>query len=258
MSIDADHFDLSSLKALVLGADTPGGAAIARAYTEAGADVTKLVSDREARSCGARSGIDDRGAACTQMAADLTEPARASEAVGEAVGAMGGLDIFVGCPDLFLARPVAETTGADLNHVMTTNFGVQFAAVRAAADNMRSFGRGGKLLLLTHLLGERGLPNTVAYAAAHAATQSLVRTLALELGREGITVNGIALGWMNWMTDRIRPDDEPASRAVRFTIFKRAGRPEDVGPMAVWLAGSGAGFVTGQVFHLDGGLTLHI
>jgi 3-oxoacyl-[acyl-carrier protein] reductase len=141
---------------------------------------------------------------------------------------------------------------------MAMNFGLPFAAARAAAREMRGRDLGGRLLMLTHVLGERGLPNTAAYAAAHAATQSLVRTLARELGPDGITVNAIALGWMDWMDDRIQPDDEEAARAVRFSILKRAGRPDDIGPMAVWLSGSGAGYVTGQIFQLDGGLTQHI
>jgi len=63
---------------------------------------------------------------------------------------------------------------------------------------------------------------------------------------------------MDWMTDRVDPTDEQAQRAVRFTLAKRMGRAGDVGPLAVWLSGSGAGFVTGQVFPLDGGLTQHL
>ncbi len=60
------------------------------------------------------------------------------------------------------------------------------------------------------------------------------------------------------MEDRLDPQNEEAGRAIRFTISKRAGKPEDIGPMAVWLSGTGAGFVTGQIFAVDGGLLQHL
>jgi 3-oxoacyl-[acyl-carrier protein] reductase len=69
---------------------------------------------------------------------------------------------------------------------------------------------------------------------------------------------GVALGWMEWMDDRIDRADEEANRALRFMISRRAGLPADVGPIAVWLSGSGAGYVTGQIFPVDGGLTQHL
>jgi NAD(P)-dependent dehydrogenase (short-subunit alcohol dehydrogenase family) len=63
---------------------------------------------------------------------------------------------------------------------------------------------------------------------------------------------------MAWMDDRLDRTDEETKRAIRFTIAKRADIPEDVGPIAVWLAGTGVGYVTGQIFAVDGGLTQHL
>ena len=128
----------------------------------------------------------------------------------------------------------------------------------AAVERMLAQGTGGNIVLVTSVLGERGLPNTSIYSAAHGAVQNFIRALAQEVAPHGISVNGIALGWMSWMEDRLDPSDPDAGRAVRFTIAKRAGEPEDIGPMAVWLAGTGVGYVTGQTFQLDGGLTEHL
>ncbi len=141
---------------------------------------------------------------------------------------------------------------------MMANFASSFAAAQTAVTHMLSQGNGGNIVLLTHVLGERGLPNTTIYSAAHGALHNFIRALAQEVAPASISVNGIALGWMDWMTDRLDETDPEAARAVRFTISKRAGTPQDIGPMAVWLAGSGVGFVTGQVFPLDGGLTQHL
>ncbi len=123
---------------------------------------------------------------------------------------------------------------------------------------MRQQHHGGSIILITHVLGERGLPHTAAYSAAHGAVHNLIRALAQELAPTHITINGIALGWMDWMTDRLDPNDPEAARALRFPIIKEAGRADDIAAMAIWLSGDGAGYVTGQVFPLDGGLTQHL
>ena len=84
-------------------------------------------------------------------------------------------------------------------------------------------GQGGKIVLVTHVLGERGLPNSSAYAAAHGAVHNMIRALAQEIAPHGISINGIALGWMDWMDDRLDKADAEAERALRFPIIKRAG-----------------------------------
>lgn len=258
MNVGVDHFNLKGKRALVLAADSPAGHAVARALGEAGADLAMGMSIHASSGDDLHKEIVGLGSKCMQFALDLSATQCAAHAVRQGAAALGGLDILACCVDVFHARPLSETTDEDLQAVMLTNFAIPFSAVRTAAVLMRQTGNGGRILLLTHVLGERGLPNTSVYGAAHAATQNLVRTLGRELGPDGITINAISLGWMDWMNDRIRPEDEDADRAVRFTILKRAGRPEDVGPMAVWLVGSAAGYVTGQIFHLDGGLTQHI
>jgi 3-oxoacyl-[acyl-carrier protein] reductase len=257
VSVDVEHFDLSDRKAIVLGADTPGGGAIARAYAEAGASVGVCVPEENAAALALRQDIEAFGVRCEILADRPSARDRTGEALRHAASVLGAIDIVASCPDLFFAKPIAETTDGEFETVMAANFGVQFAAARAAAREMQDTG-GGSILLLSHVLGERGLPNTAVYGAANAATRGLVRSLARELGSDGITINSIQLGWMDWMHDRLRPGDEEADRAVRFTILKRAGRPEDVGPLAVWLAGSGTRFVTGQTFRVDGGLTAHL
>jgi len=231
MPTNIDHYDLTGRRAVVVGADGAAGGAILEALREAGATVV--------------------------AATEVNTPADASTAVERARDELGGLEVVVCATDRFLASPIGETTDEELSAVVATNFTIPFAAARAAATALAG-GESGRIILVTHILGERGVPNTSAYAAAHAATQSLVRTLSQELGPQGTVVNGISLGWMEWMQDRLDPDDDEAQRATRFPIMKRTGRPQDVGPMAVWLAGTGAGYVSGQVFTIDGGLLQHL
>ncbi len=231
MPTNIEHYDLSGRRAVVVGANTPAGSAIAAALTEAGATVSSV---------------------------DATEDAvAAGNAVERARDELGGLEIAVSATDLFFAKPIAEVTDAELARVTAANFGVPFAVARAASAALAESG-SGRLILVSHVLGERGVTNTSAYGAAHAATQSLVRTLSQELGPRGTVVNGISLGWMEWMQDRLDPADQEAMRATRFPIMKRTGTGEDVGPMAVWLSGTGAGYVSGQIFTIDGGLLQHL
>jgi NAD(P)-dependent dehydrogenase (short-subunit alcohol dehydrogenase family) len=231
MSINVEHFDLSGRNALVMSAETPAGRAIADAYEEAGARVTRLNTLE----------VDHVGHAVKSAAADL-----------------GGIQILASAPDRFLAKPVTTITPDELATVIMANYASQFYACQAAIDVMASQGKGGNIVLVTHVLGERGVPNTSVYAAAQGAVHNMIRALAQEIAPQGISINGVALGWMDWMHDRLDRTDEEADRAIRFTIAKRTGTPEDVGPIAVWLAGTGVGFVTGQIFPVDGGLTQHL
>jgi NAD(P)-dependent dehydrogenase (short-subunit alcohol dehydrogenase family) len=141
---------------------------------------------------------------------------------------------------------------------MMANCGSQFAACRLGVEAMLRHDRGGNIVIVTHVLGERGLPNTAAVAAAHGAVHNFIRALAQELAPRRIDVNGVALGWMDWMHDRLDDTDPESARALRFPIVKGPGHPDDLGPLVLWLAGSAAGYVTGQIFPLDGGLTQHL
>ena len=164
-------------------------------------------------------------------------------------------DVLAIAKDTFRAQPIEALDDEALGKVMAANFGEVFRAVRTARGIIRNPGR---IVIVTSVLGERGLANCTAYAAAQGAVHNFIRAAAQEFAPAGISVNGIALGWMDWMDDRLDPTDPQAARAVRFTILKRAGSAEEIGPLAVWLSGSGAGFVTGQIFTADGGLTAHL
>jgi NAD(P)-dependent dehydrogenase (short-subunit alcohol dehydrogenase family) len=228
---NVEHFDLTGRNALVLSAETPAGQAIVEAYAEAGARVV---------------GVNTPSAS------------EAEQVVRRAAADLGGIQILASAPDRFLAKPVTSITPDEAAEVLMANYAVQFHACQAVIDVMLQQTPGSTIVLVTHVLGERGLPNTSVYAAAHGAVHNLIRALAQEIAPAGISINGIALGWMEWMHDRLDPDDEEAQRALRFPIIKRAGVPADIGAIAVWLAGTAVGYVTGQIFPLDGGLTQHL
>ncbi|MFV2090979.1 MAG: SDR family NAD(P)-dependent oxidoreductase [Pseudomonadales bacterium] len=231
MTRQVEHFDLRGKRCVVYAADNDAGIGIAEAFEEAGGEVVRV---------------------------DAGPAASVAELVTEAIGSLGGIDVLACAADKFLAKPFESVEPGELSEGLMANFSAAFSATQCAVVRMVEQGRGGNVVLLTHVLGERGLPNTTVYSAAHGALQNFIRALAQEVAPSAISVNGIALGWMDWMTDRLDEKDPEAQRAIRFTMSKRAGTAQDIGPMAVWLAGSGVGFVTGQIFPLDGGLTQHL
>lgn len=246
---------------MVVGAETAAGGAIARAFAEAGADVGLCVlkpDDGVMVAKRIQKDIEALGRSSGVYVMDVTLGRNVQVTTRQVAKELGGLDIVASCPDLFLGKPIGSTTDAELQQVMAINFSSQFFVSRSARSEMMKNESGGNIVLMTHVLGERGLTNTSAYGAAHSATQGLIRSLAVELGPHRISVNGLALGWMDWMNDRLDPDDDDAGRAARFPIMKRTGEAVEVGPLAVWLAGTGVGYVTGQVFAVDGGLLQHL
>ncbi|MSQ42414.1 MAG: SDR family oxidoreductase [Dehalococcoidia bacterium] len=252
LDLTGKAIDLSGRKAMVVGAEHPAAGAIARAYAAAGADVALCVltaDDAVLRARAVRRDIEAMGRRAIEYVMDVTLGKNVEVTTRQVVKELGGLDIVASAPDLFLARPIARITNSELARVLAVNFSSQFFVVRAVVEEFRRARRPGRIVLVTSVLGERAVADVTAYAAAHGAVRSLVRAAALEVAGEGITVNAIALGWMEGMDGRIDPDDPHA---------QRAGRPEDVGPLAVYLSSeTAAGDVTGQVFTIDGGLPPH-
>ena len=188
--------------------------------------------------------------------AEAYEEAGASVFKIESVSSITGpIDIFAVATDTFEAKPIQNVSDEDLNQLLNDNFIIPFQAIRKVSQLM---GPDSRMVIVTHVLGERGLPNCSAYAASHGAIHNLIRASAQEFAPMGISINGISLGWMEWMADRIDKTDLEANRAIRFTILKREGQAKEIGPLAVWLSGSAAGFVTGQIYPVDGGLTQHL
>ena len=141
------------------------------------------------------------------------------------------------------------------------NLSATFFSCRAVGREMLKLDASeharGRIINIASVLGERGLPNASAYCAAQAGILNLTRALAQEWAAQGITVNAIALGWMEDSPALGDPTPD-ANQTVRFIPMKRAGKPDDVAPLAVYLASDASAYVTGQVLFVDGGLTVHL
>lgn len=258
-----DAFDLTGKRALIIGADNPAGRAIALAFAQAGADVTcsSTTNDGEAMLAAKKvsSEITALGRKSWTVGTDVTLGTGVQVMVRQVAKDMGAIDLLVNAPDLFLGKPAAETTDAEFNRVMQVNLAGTFHACRAVGKEMLKAGSGRacRIINVASVLGERGLANAAAYCAAQAGVLNLTRALAQEWGAQGITVNAIAQGWMEYSAAIGDPNPE-ANQTVRFLPMKRAGRADELAGAALYLASDGTGYVTGQVLYVDGGLTTHL
>ena len=243
-------FDLTGKKALVIGGGSSAGRAIALALAEAGADVEVTSSRRDGQDAAAARDTASMLGKPDARALDATS----SKDVSEAIDAAGRIDILVNCPDLFLAKPAEEISDEEFGRVVNANLNSVFFACRAAGPEMAKQGFG-RIINVASGLGERGLPNCSAYCAAKGGVFNLTRALAQEWAANGVTVNVIAPGWMEDTLGLGDPDPE-SNRLLRYIPMRRAGKPDEIGPLAVYIAS--AAYLTGRAIFVDGGLLAHL
>lgn len=267
-----DDFSLHGKNALVIGASNSLGRAAAVALAEAGANVgvtTTVRVQREevtANSCANEIwALNRKGFAQAIDAADEND---VQSAIQRAVSEFGRLDVLVNAQDLPFAKPMAEITPAEWRRVLDVNLTGVYLACRAAGEvmlapgsggsgfNLTEVGRGGRIINISSILGERGMANGAAYCAVQAGVLNLTRALALEWARTGITVNAIGAGWTEGMGIIGGPENQ--QQLERYLPYKRLARPEEIAGASVYLASDAAAYLTGQVIWIEGGALSHV
>ena len=248
--------------AIVNGAGSGMGRAMARRYAEGGARV--VVADRELGAAGWGAGeIAAAGGEAVARQVDVRDAAQAAAMVEASVAAFGGLDILVNNAGVGRILPFLDTTEADWDFVFDVNCKGLLWCSQAAARQMIAQGRGGKIVNLASQAGRRGEALVLAYCASKACVISMTQSMALALAEHRINVNGIAPGIVDtpfWeQVDRQfaaltgLPPGEPKRRAVAGIPLGRIEQPEDVTGAAVFLASSESDYVTQQTLNVDGG-----
>jgi 3-oxoacyl-[acyl-carrier protein] reductase len=242
--------------AIVTGAARGIGEATARRLAADGLAVAVVDLD-EAACAGTVTGIHDAGGTALAIGADVSDSAAVAAAVEKTVAELGAPTVLVNNAGVLRDNLIFKMSEDDWETVMAVHLRGAFLFSRAVQKHMVE-AKWGRIISLssTSALGNRGQAN---YAAAKAGIQGFTKTLALELGRYNVTANAVAPGFI--VTDmtaataaRMNVDFEDFQKAAISQIpVGRAGRPEDVANTVSFLAGEGAGFVSGQVIYVAGG-----
>jgi NAD(P)-dependent dehydrogenase (short-subunit alcohol dehydrogenase family) len=167
----------------------------------------------------------------------------------------GHLDVWVATAGVSPVLQRAQNLPAETwRLVVETNLTGVFYGAKAAAQVMRA---GGRIIVTSSVIGQRAMDGLSAYSASKGAVDALVRTLAIELGGQGITVNGVAPGWFDSpMAGGVRANETLNERIIDHTALRRWGQAADLPGAYLFLASEASRFLTGAVIPVDGGYLL--
>jgi len=246
---------LSGKAALVTGASSGNGRAIARRFAEEGASI--MVADiRDDPRMGGEPTHDlitDAGGEAQFTECDVSSIADLQAAVSATVDAFGSLDIMVNNAGVERQMPIEEVDEDDYDWLMDINLkGVYFGS-QAAIQQMLDQDDGGVIVNMSSMAGIRGLENSSLYCTSKGGVTNLTRELAVEHGENDIRVNALNPGFIE--TAMTMEDGETADNLLDQTPLGRAGQPEEVADAMLFLASDDSSYVTGHNLVMDGGFT---
>lgn len=248
-----DKFRLDGKVALVTGAGTGLGEAMALGLAEAGADVAVL-GRREHLVAETARWIEELGRRALAIGADVTEADEAARAVERTEEALGGIDILINGAGVINADPSVDVSPADFRFVVDVNLTGAFLCAQAAGRGMLAHG-AGSIVNIGTFLGERGhRPARAAYNASKYGVVGMTKALAAEWGGRGVRVNCICPGVHR--TPMLAPalEDPSVEEGLKArTMLGRMGEPADIVGLAVFLASDASAYITGESIFEDGG-----
>lgn len=248
-------FDLTGKVALVTGASSGIGkaAALALAGQEAKVVVTARRIDRLTQLA---EEIKVKGGEALPLQMDVTQRTQIEAAVSEIVQHFGRLDILVNNAGVYLPTPLGNASESDWDTVIATNLKAYFFISQLISREMEKNTWGRIINIGSVAMGSLGFgaPGGAAYTASKGGVAGLTESLAVELASKGILVNCIAPGLIeSEMTKGVMENRDQFSGILSRIPLKRAGKPEEIAALVVYLASDEASYTTGSVFVVDGG-----
>ena len=243
---------LAGKVALVSGAARGIGKAIVERFAAEGAVVVLCDVANEPASRETLAGIEKAGGKGMVSMFDVGDAAQVDAAVGDILAEQGRIDVLVNNAGITRDNLLMRMSEEDFDAVVRTNLKGTFLLTRSVSRHMIKQ-RGGRIINMSSVVGLMGNAGQANYSAAKAGIAGFTKAMARELGARGITVNAIAPGFIQTAMTAALPEAVRKSFLDQIPM-KRFAEPEEVAELALYLASDGAGYVTGQVIGINGGL----
>jgi gluconate 5-dehydrogenase len=244
-------FSLAGKTALVAGASRGIGLAIAQGLAEAGAHTVLAARSMDKLEVHAAL-LSAKGYSASAVRMDMSD----SESIDNAVAGMNAIDILVNVAGTNIRKPFQDYTKQDYESILQTNLHGLVELTQKVGARMIARGAGGKVVTIGSLMSLLGLPYVAIYAISKGALGQLTKALAAEWGKYNIQVNCIAPGFILTDLNRSMWEQPKMEEWLRGNQANpRLGTPADIAPLAVFLSGRGADYITGQIIPVDGGYT---
>jgi NAD(P)-dependent dehydrogenase (short-subunit alcohol dehydrogenase family) len=248
------RFDVSNTTVLVSGGSRGIGLAIAKAFEQEGARV--VISGRnEATLSAICEAAQPTPFAMAYQSCDVSDPEAIAACVDAVVADCGGIDTLINCAGVNMRMPALDYTPAQYDQIMDINLRGAFFMAQAVGRKMVRQG-GGNQINIDSLSTHSALSQVAPYGMSKSGLSSMTRALALEWGKHGVRVNGLAPGFiLTDLTEKLW--SSPNLRAWNRTVtpLRRMGAVEDLVGAAIFLASPAAAFLTGQIIRVDGGIS---
>ncbi len=244
-------FSLAGKVAIVTGANTGIGQAIAVSLAEAGADIAAVGRTAPTETEGL---VKATGRRFVSVSADLSSTEPVARVIAESVGALGRADILVNNAGIIRRADAVEFSEDDWDAVIDTNLKSVFFLSQAFAKHCFTNAQAGKIVQIASLLSFQGGIRVPSYAAAKSGLAGITKALANEWAAKGVNVNAIAPGYIETNnTEALRADANRSRDILARIPAGRWGEARDIGGAAVFLASAAANYVHGAILPVDGG-----
>ena len=249
-------FDLKGKTAFVTGASRGIGRGVAASLAEAGADVALIGRDVAALEETVKA-VQGHGRRALALKTDVTSADSIEAAVAQTIKTFGRIDTLVCNAGVQRLKPFLDMKPDDWRSLISTNLEGAIMTMQAVGKGMVAQ-KSGSIITMSSIYSFVGAPWNSIYCMTKGGLAQLSKALAVEWARYNVRVNAICPGWIE--TDLTKPymqDQKTVDAGLRQIPLRRFGKPEDIGPMAVYLASDEASFVTGQSYVIDGGQIAH-
>jgi NAD(P)-dependent dehydrogenase (short-subunit alcohol dehydrogenase family) len=247
-----EMFSLAGKTAVITGGGGDIGSAIARAMMAAGANLV-LASRSSERLAATRLALGGDDSRVRIVPTDVTDQPQVEAVMAAAVERFGSLDVLVTAAGAQLRKPALDFTLTEWEDILRVNLTGTFLCCQAAGRIMVPRG-AGKIITISSLTAEIGIPNIAPYAASRGAIRQLTKSLAVEWAGSGINVNSIGPGRIRTrMTEDVFKNEDIRASFLRLIPAGYAATPDEIAGIAVFLASPAASYINGQTIYADGG-----